>query len=470
MNKRFSVGVLNHNLKRGNRYTPGRRCNHINPTYLQFSSASLSSLGNSDGGDGGPTNSNKLSSEGIAINEKSISMKMKEWFGPSATLTSPWESGNQELGNLEFFPPLDYATRHLIQLLQELETFGCYYQTEDYVTLGRCKYVLKVLLNHHRRHDKDGNDSMEQCAYRAQAILQNMMVFRKKTTPAPQHRNTSVSFVAAWPAPDRETFFLVMQIFQRTRKCKDLSFPRLAQSVVDQMQSEFQENNDDRFEPDSFHWNSVLICWTNCEDWQRAVYAATETFQRSTHRDASSFVHMMLVCTDMGLNKHNGDQKKGAELGAQVAARLWNRYISRKHKRSSTAENDVIASSLQEESPNGTAITEPQRDDYDERRKIVKELPSRFYAAFLQAIRAFPDSTVLRVSLYDECFDEACLQGRVNAVVLKEFIIHAQSEAVKNKHLGPYLRDIIGKRPGEAVAQLMDMVPSQWTARADKNR
>ncbi|KAL7565047.1 hypothetical protein ACA910_020755 [Epithemia clementina (nom. ined.)] len=397
----------------------------------------------------------------IKTDEDAATTKLKTLCGPAVMLINPWEISNGELGNLEFSPPLDYATRHLIQLLQDLNRLG-FYSSDGCIKLDRCKHLLRGLLNHHRTRDKMGNDSMEHCSYRAHAILQNMQVFWAKKSHVARHRNVARSFVAEWPSPDREVFNTVLNIFQKTSSCKELSYPRRAQSIVNQMNARYDEHGDLECKTEVLHWNSVLMCWCNCADWQRSVHAATETFQRMTTRDASSFVHMILTCSGNGVPAEH--RQKASALGAQVAARLWKKHISRMSKKN-ILEDPFSGNEEQQDDSN---IFVCVREKTNERRRaIVPELPSRFYSAFLQAVRVFPDSTVLRVSLFDECFQEACMQGKINAVILNEFIVHVKSEAVVKKHLGPYLKAIFGKSPSEAAELLMELIPSNWTSRSD---
>ena len=461
--------------------------------------------------------------------------QLKAKLGPLVTIASPWDSSTtttttpkeeSSWGNLDFFPPLDNASRHVIQLLQQQSLQSP--TKKDILTLDRCKHVLKGLWHHHRKvNATTGMDTMEQCAVRAHVLWKNLIIHH-------HHIHSSPDLVIK---PDRHVCNLLLQLFSSTQHSADLEFPRRAQSIVHDMMKQQSEQPETGLAPHARHWNAVLMCWSNCTHPQRSIHAATETLAPmlqldNNHNtasaavvDASSWVHIMTACTTRGIAKSH--HATASSLGAQVAARLWQRHFSPelvalenhgslsnddndKDKNKSEKNDPTIPSSVSlsqkeedrgepttrmeptepdswnpppqetENSPGTTTSEQPRTHHHD---PWMGRLPPRFYSAFLQAIRGLPvqdnhnnhnnddnnntSLSSLRASLFDECLDHARHSGQVNRVVLNEFLVHVQSPAMTHKHLGPYLPALVGKSPAQAAALLEhELLPLEWTHRA----
>ena len=456
--------------------------------------------------------------------------QLKAKLGPLVTIASPWDSSTtttttpkeeSSWGNLDFFPPLDNASRHVIQLLQQQSLQSP--TKKDILTLDRCKHVLKGLWHHHRKvNATTGMDTMEQCAVRAHVLWNNLMIHH--------HHHDHHSSPDLVIKPDRHVCNLLLQLFSSTQHSADLEFPRRAQSIVHDMMKQQSEQPETGLAPHARHWNAVLMCWSNCTHPQRSVHAATETLAPmlqldNNHNtasaavvDASSWVHIMTTCTTRGIAKSH--HATASSLGAQVAARLWQRHFSPelvalenhgslsnddndKDKNHNASTNSSSVSLSQKEEDRGEPTTrmeqkEPDSVDHEQETETttsttsteqprthhhdpwIGRLPPRFYSAFLQAIRGLPvqdnhnhddnnntSLSSLRASLFDECLDHARHSGQVNRVVLNEFLVHVQSPAMTQKHLGPYLPALVGKSPAQAAALLEhELLPPEWTHRA----
>lgn len=436
----------------------------------------------------------------------SVSDLLFEKFGPRVTVVNPWsqdqsnqdeENGREHFGNLEFFKPLDYKTRYLIQLLQELNWNG-FHQNADRVTLTRCRTVLQALLYHHRNKPTavDGQpvkrDSVEQCAYRAHIILQNMEVFRRKTFKRPLSRQLYGHHdlgPTEWPIPDRHIYDLVLGLFRETRFSLSMEFPRTAHSIVQEMEHIHCQTGDWNSQTTSDHWRAVLVAWGRCQDPQRVVYAGTETFQNIPKRVLESrggrgyadvFLGMLWICTDEGIvvssDRNSETHRQVRKLGANVAARIWHKHIRGTTRTTPSREVDqeiTIASMEEEDVGSGDARQSPTQqqqqhlDDDRLRQNLIVHLSSFAYSTFFRAIRDLPLEK-LREDLFDDCFTLACQQGKVSEPVLREFLINCQSQRLTKNHLGSYLAEVNNIPPQDAVSKLMALLPHTWTQRSDR--
>jgi len=462
-----------------------RLCRH-------FVAATLPTSGTiQDVGDGGRRFSGVAHQSSSASNgnqQRDVNSILRDRFGDKITLVNAWKLDN--IGNLEFQPRLDNATRHLIQLLQELHWNG-YHQTRDTATLVRCKHLMVSLLQHHRHISKDGSsDTMEQCAYRAKAVLDAMEVFRNKESKRPisaERLNNHDLDMDKWPIPDRQVYDLVMQIFRATKVSQDLSFPRTAQAIVQNMEDLYEKTGDFHVKSIHEHWKPVLISWGRCQDWQRSVFAGTETFQLiperiRTWKDGRDFAdllyHMIMVCTneDMQGDRNSEKHQKARKIGADVAARIWQRHIRNLTRPGPSVADKKIQGFRDTETASKhvarmhqTEIVSDQKQQVKppRRDRMIEFLSSYFYQNFMRAIRDLP-ALEIREALFDDCFALACSQGKVNRNVIKEFLLHARSNQLKNKCLQRYLKHISKMPVDNVVSELERRIPAEWSARADR--
>jgi hypothetical protein len=203
--------------------------------------------------------------------------------------------------------------------------------------------------------------------------------------------------------------------------------------MVQELERLYTEEGQLELKPHVFHWNCVLLAWKESSNWERSVHAAKLLFDlHAKDREllnATSYITLLRICG------HGHENEKTAILGANVAIKLWK--------------------VLMEEDP-------------DEEQ--IRELPSHFYSAFLQTIRSIPTENATRALYFGKCFERACREGKVNEIVLNEFLVHCRSESVSKKYLGNYMKAIYAMSTKKAVPVLMEKVPSSWTERADQIR
>ena len=332
----------------------------------------------------------------------------RDWFSP-AEYENPWEtSSSTRLSPGLDFNPADCASRHLIQVLQNFHRY-------ENVTTAQCNVTLKRLLEY--------TEGQPAVADRAKAILENME-FLDDMHPA----NDKVQRIArAIPRPDRVTYNIVLQIYAKTQGTVEV--PEQALSIVERMEKRYDRHQQLDMKPNGFHWNCVLIAYKECDHWQRAVYALKVLLSHHGEMDSSSYVHLLQLCA---YYKNNSSDPKMAHLGANVAIRLFQEMFEKKE------------------------IAIP-----------IAMLPSHFYAFFLQAIRPLQPGSRLRDQYFDACFSLACQEGKINQYILKDFVIHAKSPVVFDRHLGRFRRDVFGMSLDSTVRKLLSIMPESWIQNAD---
>lgn len=357
----------------------------------------------------------------------------KDWFS-AAEYTSPWENEHSWLDHNPVsldFAPADYASRHLIQLLQELFHAGRPL-SDDRITTERCNHALQLLL---KMNEIQGR------AFRADAILQTMELFDTYHTSTigdvdqtfssrKQQRQQQHKLPLEIPKPDRFTYNTVLQLYARTRGSREI--PMRCQELVKKMEWRYRELGELDMKPHAFHWDQVLLAWKECTDWDKAAHAAKIFLEKRLEGlvDVTSYITLLRICG------HDHANEKAALLGANVAVKLW----------------QVVMEETDGNVPSGSPT--------------VEDLPSHFYAHFLQAIRCLPTGS-MREYYFDACFAAACKYGKVNAVILNEFIVHVNSPQVFGQWLAPYKDLVRDKTPKQASYILFSHIPAEWKARAD---
>jgi hypothetical protein len=365
----------------------------------------------------------------------------KDWFS-AAEYTSPWEVENSWLDNNPTsvdFAPADYATRHLIQLLQELYHAGRPL-SDDRITTERCNHALQLLLN---------MNEIQGRAARADAILQTMELFdayhsssiadvdqASSSSSSRRRQQQPQKLPLEIPKPNRYTYNTLLQLYARTQGSR--SIPVRCQELVEKMAWRYHHLGELDMKPHAFHTTQVLLAWKECTDWDKAAHAAKIFLEKRLEGtvDVTSYVTLLRICG------HNHANDKAALLGANVAVKLWQVVME---EGSSDSGNQSM--------PSGGGPT-------------VEDLPSHFYAHFLQAIRCLPAGS-MREYYYDACFAAACQHGKVNNIILNEFKGHVNSPKVFGHWLAPYKDLVRGKPPKQAADILFEHIPAEWKARAD---
>lgn len=342
------------------------------------------------------------------------SSNWRDWF-PAAEYENPWDVGSPRLQPIpDTTPAADYATRHLIQLLQRFHE-----QHEDRVTTEQCNATLRNLLQSSNRPNAT---LRQEIAFRADAILENMEIF--DTTPV------LARLPRPLPKPNRETYNTVLRIFAKSSG-KDRLVPDRAAAIVEKMERRYNELQELDMKPLCFHWNCVLLAWKECHDAKKPVHAIklllSKANEDATLVDKSSYIHLLRICAHA-----DRSDIRSAKLGASVAVKLWQELF----------END-------------SNNVEPL------------EFTAHFYSHFLQAIRSLERGQV-RDKYYDDCFTRAKENGRVNEFVLQEFFVHCRSDNIFDKHLKPYRSMVYGESAEAAKQIIYREMPDSWKNRADE--
>jgi hypothetical protein len=345
----------------------------------------------------------------------------KDWF-TAAEYYDPWEESETVtdwLGQPLDLPHADCVSKHLIQLLQEQYKFGRPVTT-DRVTTERCHHVLKQLLEQQKESIRLGGAATSvHWAKRADAILQCTRLFENR--PPMQGRQEYPT-----PRADREMYNLLLLMYGQTVGGPEV--PGRAKEIVDEMRRRFKDGDID-LKPNSFHWNCVLLAWKESNDPEKSVEAAkllVDMYKRG-EVDPSSFVHMFRICA------HHHPNETLASLGARVAVKVWQETI--------------------------------------EEANFNVDLSSFVYAMFLQAIKHLPDGKIagkLKDKYFDACLGRAKDHGKVNTVIVQEFLVNNKSKEVFEKYFGPYASRVKGLPVDEASRVLVnEYIPMFWKEHAD---
>lgn len=411
----------------------------------------------------------------------------RDWFS-AAEYENPWDASSPRLKPLDF-APADYATKHIIHLLQLFHSSSSSSSSSNTltnrVTTEQCNSALKNLLEllpplHNNNRESSSSSSppkesdtalrTQRIAERAYAILENMELVDDFLSAATQHRHTQRTshqetstsspllvidshhrqkrLPRLPPKPNRDTYNSVLQIFSRTAGPREV--PQRAAEIVERMEWRYAQRHELELKPVNFHWNCVLLAWKNCiddDDWEKPVHAMRLIMEKAaqdpTLVDNSSYIHLLRICA---LHHHHNQESHGndsavaaaslkaSKLGASVAVKLWQELFER---------------------DGGKALP------------VTGELQSHFYNHFLQAIRALDAGSPLRRAYYAAAFQRAVDHGKVNQFVLQEFFLHVQDPKVFDRFLGPYRGAVTGMKATDAVQTILELVPPEWTRHAE---
>lgn len=335
--------------------------------------------------------------------------------------------------------PLDVSTRFLLELLQAFYTEGTVRSDRNRATTERCLAALKLLLQQqaNEKNEEDKKENSMAILIRADAILRAMQLFyhipqSQRTLPLPL------------PCPNLEIYNTVIQLFIQPQSTNSIRFPHRLHSIVQGMEERYQEYGAIELRPTPFHWNAVLLSFLHCDEEDATLslelpVEAAKVFlkfsQKEGEADTSSFVHFMRLCV-----KHTHHGESAGLLAAQVAIKIWQETIEK------TGTGDWT----------GTANA-----------RVINQLPSHFYAHFLQAIRPLPVSSEWRKPYFRAGLQRAIKFGKVNVVVLQEVLVHGQSTALWREFFKPYEKQLEDLAPRKAAELLFELVPKEWTIHAD---
>jgi len=350
----------------------------------------------------------------------------RDWFS-AAEYENPWDAASPRLQPLDF-APADYATKHIIHLLQQFHRHGNRVTTEQCNTA--LTNLLELLPQTNRVLEEADALRTRQIAERANAILENMelvddMNHQQSLLKSRRPRH--------FPKPNRDTYNTVLVIFSRTAGPR--SVPQRAADIVERMEKRYSKRHELEMKPVNFHSNCVLLAWKNCQDWERPVHAIRWVLEKAAKDpalvDNSSYIHLLRICA------LNHSDRKSAVLGASVAVKLWQELF----------ERDPAAQ------PQQLPIT-------------GGGLQSHFYSHFLQAIRSF-EAGRMRDKYYAACFARAIEHGKVNRFVLQEFFLHVKDNTTFDQFLAPYRNAVAGMNADDAVQKILQLAPADWKLNAE---
>jgi hypothetical protein len=390
--------------------------------------------------------------------------------GASISVSGPFADAEEVAQQVE---ELDCVSRYVIQLLQEL------YLNQrplsfDRVTTKRCLVVLNQLLRfgagrEGRHASGDPGLVLAGRAERARAILTCMQRFEETRDVANETRFSLSSsrqddaqrigrrrpYHA--PLPTRDVYQTVLKIYA------DSGAPQYAYETVRHMANMYSRHGSVELKPSGFHWNCVLLAWENASSqvatpdrsdadqpssWDKSVPAAKTFLENLSHMDDSCYKTMMRICRQGQANE------KAAELGGSVAVKIWQETIEREGLK----DDHPVASSGEGVDANFAG------------KSRVPDLSSHFYAFFFQAIRGLPLSSPVRDAYYGAGFQRALEKGKVNAVLVNEFIVHNTSAPLYHKFIRPYFdKSWKPLKPANAARKILDRMPASWHDRADGN-
>jgi hypothetical protein len=400
---------------------------------------------------------------------------------PSATYASAWERSTESSWLLPLAnrnnhnnendtgeeQALDTASRHVIDRLQGLLRTGIVTDETPIVTRAWCHMILQQLgggedCSSNSRSNSHSNSRRHKSVsvastLRAAALLQTM----QSLEGLPAH---GLPYIL--PTPNGRTFRLVLELYTHTTQQpsdaapNDLHLAQQARALVHQMEDDYRTAAALDRKPTVVDWNMVLQTYANAQHDERALHAAhvlqhdmsggssshtsSSSSSSSSHSlvDASSLLFVLRACA------YRIPSDQAGSLGARVAAQLWHDWLATKH-------------------PEPTSSGSPEAAN-PHHLSLASSLSAYFYSLFLQAIRRLPHS-VERETLFEAAFLHARAHGKINAVVVQEFLMHAKPLALVQEVLGAErMVAVQGLAPKQAAQQILMLLPAEWKAHAEQ--
>jgi hypothetical protein len=337
----------------------------------------------------------------------------EEWFSPEQ-YASPYNE--RHLPSLKDCPQLDNPTRYLIQLLQDVYDGTA---EAERPTTESCNRAIQQLSDEALLLVVDHHDEPRQklpFLQRATAILRHMELFFDFPT---KHR-----LAYQLPFPNNQTYLGVLKMYAECSR--DLSAedgPQKCQQIVEKMQQYYDESGVLDLKPNVVHWNQVLASWAVCSDHKKSFYAAKllqDLLQdRQTEHlvDTSSYAHVLRACA---FSNFDDESRK---LSSKVALHVWKKI----------EEND----------------------------NIIERTP-HMYAFYLQCCSSIENErTKVRDRSIQQAFEQCCAEGKVN-----EHVLHAFKRAASAGLHGHILGKAVGDDMKKDPAELVKLLPSEWTQNA----
>ena len=347
-------------------------------------------------------------------------------------------------------PALDVASKHVIDLLQQFYRTGIAH-IPIFVTRDWCHLILEQLgtpppPKQEQQQSREQFISWER-TQRADALLSAMHLM-----DVLQARKMPFEL----PRPNARTYRLVLEMYARHQQQQpssssldddddddkaSLAVALRARDWVLRMENEYRMAADLSLKPSVIEWNLVLQTYAQSPCTDRARQALAVLTQHMLQGDSgSSTTDMQLVDATSFLFLaracgHAVPNAQAAEAGAHCAAQVWDLLM----------EKDAL------------------------RQRIVPTLKSHFYTTMLQSIRHLTRSD-LRERMFEQLFDGARAHGKVNSLLVREFLINARPLALVELAMGvDRLSAVKGLSPAQAASKLVHIMPPEWTQHRDGN-
>lgn len=174
------------------------------------------------------------------------------------------------------------------------------------------------------QYTTENNVSVEEYAFRADAILQCMQLF---LNILPSQANTRLPYPL--PLPNRDSYVTVLTLFSKTRRLAALQGPIRALNIVESMEQQSNQVGDLSLQPIPHDYNKVLLAWGTSKSPRKAYYSANLLLKlkRDGLCDDLSYTHVLRACAfskyDNKRQDVSHDFAVAQELAAQVALKVY---------------------------------------------------------------------------------------------------------------------------------------------------
>lgn len=341
-----------------------------------------------------------------------------------------WETHYPNHGGKLENDALDTATKHVIAMIQRLYRRS-YFPIPSFVTREWCHHLLQQL------GESSASDRSNFVPWahmqRAKVLLEAMQLTSELDT-------RSMPFEL--PRPNGKTYRLVLEVYARTEppptdNNNNLLVAHQARDLVLRMEADYRATADLTLRPTVVEWNRVLETYAQAQHDDRATYAVQvllEHVMTATDGRSLSFVDTTSLLLAFRACMYRVPSPQAATKGAVAAAKLWERLV-----------------------------------DDPSAHHLWLQCKSHVYSHFMQAIRHLPPSDQ-RERLFAQAMEQARRYGKVNDVIVNEFIVHAKPMSMVQSILGKErLQAVKGLPPQQAAQQLVASLPASWSQHQDSN-
>ena len=242
------------------------------------------------------------------------------------------------------------------------------------------------------------------------------------------------------PSPNGKTYRLVLDMYTRADIAgtdvtpeQSLSTAYDVLDLVVRMEQSYRTVAELQMKPTVVEWNRVLQVYAQTKHPHRAHHAVHDVLfphmlnPESLVVDGSSLWCILRACG------FQVPSEEAAVRGAHVAALVWERLMQ----------------------------------DHVVYERVMPLLRSHFYSLLLQCVRHLPPSRQ-REQIFEEAFAQASKAGKLNAVIVQEFLANAKPHFLVERVLGAErLAKVVNLKPKESAQILLRNMPPEWSANKD---